>query len=356
MAPPSTSLTPRARVLLPIFLVVLVLLSYYRLRPSDGRRTFAGSTMGTSYEVVLGASADAPPDLAAKLQAELDRIESLMSTYREDSELSRFNRHRSSEPFIVSADTARVVLAAQRLSRESGGAFDVTVQPLVALWGFGAGARTQPPDERQLQAARRAVGYELLGVEQEPPSLSKQNVEVSCDLSAIAKGYGVDRLADVLAAEGLSDYLVEVGGELRVSGSKAPGHPWRVGIELPDSRTRGVAQMLEVGTTGMATSGDYRSYYEKDGLRVSHTVDPRTGKPIAHRLASVTVLHPEAMMADGYATALNVLGPDEGLALARRLELAAAFIVRTPDGGFETITTAAFDALTSVVSASADAK
>ncbi len=346
---PRAGLTPRAKVLLPLFLLVLLGLSYWRLRPtqSSGVVHFTGRTMGTTYQVTLGGEATslASDELRQALQAELDRVSGLMSTYDENSELSKFNASSSTEPFAVSRDTAQVVAAALEISKQSGGAFDVTVAPLVALWGFGAGAQTQPPTPDQVEGARRKVGYQRLSVSVDPPTLTKSDPDLHCDLSAIAKGYGVDKLADLLEARGAKDYLVEVGGEIRVSGHKAEGRRWRIGIERPDSETRDVKQALEVDATGMATSGDYRNYYEKDGKRVSHTIDARTGYPIDHGLASVSVLHPSCMWADGYATAINVLGPQEGLALAKRLNLAVSLIVRQA-GDFKTLSSPVFDNVT----------
>ncbi len=346
MPPPRAGLTPRAKVLLPIFMIVLLGLSYWRLRPSDdARREFAGKTMGTTYSVLLGQNEKVAEGLEKRLQAELDRVEGLMSTYREQSELSRFNRHASLEPFAVSSDMATVVSAAQDISRQTDGAFDVTVRPLVALWGFGAGAKVEAPNDERVEAAKAQTGYQKLHVSSQPPTLTKELPSLSCDLSAIAKGYAVDRLAALLEAEAIDDYLVEVGGELRVRGMKSAEQRWRIGIERPDSMNRQVSRSLELSDTGLATSGDYRNYYEKDGIRVSHTIDPRTGRPITHALASVTVLHEQAMVADGYATAINVLGPTEGLALAERLKLPVSLLVRKPDGTFETLTSSRFDRL-----------
>ncbi len=345
---PRAGLTPRAKLLLPLFLVALVGLSYWRLKPDSesGAREFSGKTMGTTYSVLLGAAATPKSDLGLRLQGELDRIEGLMSTYQASSELSRFNILDSTEPFAVSADTARVALAAKGISQQTDGAFDVTVRPLVRLWGFGAGAKLNPPTDEEVLEAKQTIGHERLHVALEPPTLRKELAPLSCDLSAIAKGYAVDQLAELLERDGIRDYLVEVGGELRLKGGKNTGQRWRVGIERPDSKDRQAAQTIELSDTALATSGDYRNYYEKDGVRVSHTIDPRTGRPITHKLASVTVLHDEAMMADGYATAINVLGAEEGMALAKRLGLAVSLLVRQSDGSFDTLTSPAFDALT----------
>jgi len=177
------------------------------------------------------------------------------------------------------------------------------------------------------------------------PAVTKVTPDVVCDLSAIAKGYAVDRVAGDLAAQGFANHLVEIGGELRAAGERATGGPWRVAVEVPSptpSDARAAHEIVVLRDLGMATSGDYRSFYDQGGARISHTIDPRSGRPIAHALASVTVLHPQAMYADAYATALNVLGPEEGLALAENLGLAAYFIIRAEDGTFEVLETAGF--------------
>jgi thiamine biosynthesis lipoprotein len=349
MSIPRAGLTPRAKLLLPVFLVVLLVASYFRLvrAPTGGdQAVFEGQTMGTTYRVVVAGpspGANERRELEQAIAAELDRVDGLMSTYRKDSELSRFNRSQSTAPFPVSADTAQVVKWAQLISEQSGGAFDVTVRPLVAAWGFGAGAHVEPPDADELAQLRARVGYRRLSVEGQ--SLRKTRPDVSVDLSAIAKGYAVDRVSQVLRDHGRPAHMVEVGGEVRVSGKKADGSSWRIGIEQPDSDERQSRLVIKLHDVSMATSGDYRNYFERDGVRVSHTIDPRTGKPITHNLASVSVLNETCALADGYATALDVLGPDDAYRLAEQLKLAAFFIVRTANGGFETRSTSAFDAL-----------
>lgn len=350
MSIPRAGLTPRAKLLLPVFLLVLLVASYFRLARSpehDATETvFEGETMGTTYRVVVtGAISPAAEkaELGQALAAELQRIDQLMSTYRDDSELSRFNQTHSTEAFPVSPDTAEVVRAALTISRQSGGAFDVTVRPLVAAWGFGAGARVEPPSEAELKSLLASVGHSFLSVE--GSALRKARADLQVDLSAIAKGYAVDCLSRVLHERGHPAHMVEVGGEVRVAGRKPDGSLWRIGIEQPDGEGRQSRLILDLTDTSLATSGDYRNYYEREGQRVSHTIDPRTGRPITHALASVSVLHETAMLADGYATALNVLGADEARRLAEQLNLPALFIVRRPGGGFETHSTSGFDAL-----------
>ena len=212
------------------------------------------------------------------------------------------------------------------------------------------------PGTRKIEGDRRTetyrfllmplrTGYEKLEYRLDPPALRKLHPELTIDLSALAKGYGVDVLAEYLEEVGVQDYMVEIGGEIRARGTNPDGQVWRIGIEKPEpGGQRSVYEALPLEDLGMATSGDYRNYYELDGERLSHTIDPRTGRPITHKLASVTVLHEECAFADAYATALNVLGPERGYELAVSLKLPALFIVRVDDR-FEEKATPAFQAL-----------
>jgi thiamine biosynthesis lipoprotein len=346
---PLLGLSPRARILLPVFLVILVGLSTWRLTREatpGGLHVVSGASMGTTYSVKVVA-----PDLAAPerqriedvVQDRLSTVNRLMSTYDPDSELSRFNRLDSMDAFPVSPETLEVFRVAREISEWSGGAFDVTVSPLVAAWGFGATDRVPaPPAAEELASLRERVGYRLVAIDLGSGTLSKAHPATECDLSAIAKGYAVDAVARALVDLGHADFLVEVGGDLRAGGRREDGRPWRVAIERPDPSARSIERVIELDDLSMATSGDYRNYYEKDGVRYSHLIDPRSARPIAHRLASVSVLHPNAVQADAMATALSVLGPAEGYALAEREDLAAYFIVREPDGAFRARATSAF--------------
>lgn len=345
------ALTRRAKLLMPICLLLLVALSVWRLDPGGAPTSesrLAGKSMGTTYSVVV-AGAQPAAGLAEAVQASLDRVEQQMSTYIGDSELMRFNRSRETGPVAVSKELAAVVEISLALSAASGGALDVTVRPLVALWGFGASAQQVAPSDSELSLARARVGSQHLRLEQRPgapPTLSKAIPELEIDLSAVAKGYAVDQLALMLEQRGIYNYMVEVGGEVRVGGTKANKQLWRIGIEKPDDEGRAVQQAIALTNQSMATSGDYRNFYEREGRRISHTIDPRDGRPISHGLASVSVLHKSAAWADGWATALNVLGPKAGRELAESQGLAALFIARGADGSFQSIPTAAFSQLT----------
>jgi FAD:protein FMN transferase len=321
--------------------------------PDRNVRVFEGATMGTTYTVKVVAPTMTEADEAATreaIRAALDAVDGCMSTYKPDSELSRFNRAGDGRPFKLSAATIRVLLLAREVSDASHGAFDVTVGPLVNAWGFGPVKQTRPPSETEIASLRERVGYRKLVIDAAAQTVAKTRPDVYADLSAIAKGFGVDEAARALEARGLANYMVEVGGEVRVKGHNAAGKPWQVGIERPDATPQQALLVVPMTDLSMATSGDYRNYFEKDGRRYSHEIDPTTGYPIRHRLASVSVLAPECAIADAYATALLVLGPDRGYALAVEKGLAAYFLVRRADGGFDERQTPAFAALNAIAS------
>jgi thiamine biosynthesis lipoprotein len=289
-----------------------------------------GKAMGTSYSIRVPR----PPvqmqrdQLATMLAAEIERVEALMSTYRPESELSRFNYGSSTDWVPVSEDTAIVVAAAQDISRQTNGAFDVTVGPLVELWGFGSrmDVNGRPSDEAIAEAASH-VGYQMLEVRQDPPALRKQDPALHVDLSAIAKGYGVDQAAQVLVDLGIEDYMVEIGGDLKAAGYNSKGNPWRIAVERPIPGEQALLEVVAVEDMAIATSGDYRNFFVEDGVLYSHTLNPRTHRPVTHHIASVSVRAASAMLADGWATALLVAGPD-GLEIARANEISALMVER----------------------------
>ncbi|MCY4026237.1 MAG: FAD:protein FMN transferase [Acidobacteria bacterium] len=313
------------------------------------RHTFRGATMGTTYAVtVVGRGIDEPrlAGLRAAVQAALDEVDATMSHYRPDSDLSRFNRWRETAPFPVAAGLVAVVRESIAISDTTGGALDVTVAPLVDAWGFGApGPATALPTETEIDALRRDVGYRYLEVDEASSTLRKERPGVRIDLSSIAKGHGVDRAAEALAAGGIVDYLVEVGGEVRAHGTTETGAPWQVGIEGPRPGRSAIRRVVPLGDGALATSGEYRNFYDLAGVRVSHTIDPRTGRPVTHRLRAVSVLADRCARADGLATALEVLGPDEGYALAAERGWAALFVVEEDGGALRDRLTPAFEAL-----------
>lgn len=308
----------------------------------------SGLTMGTTYTVMIqGVLTPArSAELRDTIEARLETVNRLMSTYDSSSELSRFNRHDSEEPFAVSPQTLEVFQVARRVSERSGGAFDVTVGPLVDAWGFGPPGRpATPPDDEEIERLRERVGYERIVIDAAAGTLAKTHRRTVADLSAVAKGYGVDQVAEALDGLGFTAFMVEVGGEIRARGRKADGSPWRAGIEAPDAQVRSAYRAVALVDMAVATSGDYRSYYETDGVRYAHILDPRTGRPARHAGASVSVLHERAAVADAWATALSVLGPEQGWQLAEREGVAAYFLTRVGDG-LEARATSAFERLT----------
>jgi thiamine biosynthesis lipoprotein len=304
----------------------------------------AGRSMGTTWHVTFVPGENAPGSEAvqAGIEALLEQVNLSMSTYREDSEISRFNRAEPGTWVEVSADFIEVLSAALAVGSASDGAYDVTVGPLVDLWGFGPGkAVTEPPPEAAIQSLRQRLGQDRLRVDIDGRRVMKLG-DLALDFSSIAKGYAVDLIADWMVQNNVDRFLVEIGGEMRVAGMSARGDPWRIAIEQPESAGRSVARAISLTDTAVATSGDYRNFFEKDGRRYSHTIDPRTGYPVAHELVSVTVVHPSAMLADAWATALTVLGPEAGMAVARAGGLAVYCITRE-GRGFRSSHTPAFE-------------
>ncbi len=302
--------------------------------------TISGPTMGTTFQVkIVQNNITLDIDvLEREINTRLEEVNRQMSTYQDNSEITQFNRSRSTDWFAVSSDFAYVLHVAREISTWSDGAFDVTIGPLVNLWGFGPNAipeRVPPPDS--IQAAKTLIGYKKIRVDLSAPAIKKESPEIYCDLSAIAKGFGVDRIASYLDSLGINHYFIEIGGELRTKGHNHLGQLWRIGIASPAGQGE-LQKALALNNLSMATSGDYHNYFERDGVRYSHTIDPRTGRSITHTLASVSVLHKSCAYADGLATAINVMGPETGFAFAEKHNLAVFMIVRQGDGFVEKMT------------------
>jgi thiamine biosynthesis lipoprotein len=311
---------------------------------------FDGHTMGTTYSVTVASHPRAVSRAAIQsvIDGVLDEVNRSLSTYDSRSEISRFNASATTEPVAVSPTLRAVAAIAGEVSVATGGAFDITVGPLVGAWGFGVespGADSAPgPDA--IKRLRAEVGYERLELGADGHSLRKTVPGLHLDVNGIAPGYAVDLIAERFDALGMRDYLVELGGEVRARGSSPAGRPWRVAVEAPLSGERKPYALVELDGIAVSTSGDYRDFRELNGRRFSHTIDPHAGAPVANGLASVSVVHRSAAYADAYATALMVLGPEAGTALAGRLGLAALFIERKADGsGFTERSTPAFDRL-----------
>lgn len=322
-------------------IALAILVSCSPAKPVTEQYQLNGDTMGTYYVVkYYSDKAIDSKALQQQIDTELELVNDLMSTYRPQSELMRFNRHSDGSAFPLSTQTRAVVAEALNIAQQTQGVLDVTVGPLVELWGFGARGRIEhAPDDEAIGQARAVVGYTKLRLTE--AGLTKTEPALAVDLSPIAKGFGVDQVAALLEQNGISNYLVEIGGEMRLKGSKPAQQPWKIAIEKPETTERTVQRILVPGDMGVATSGDYRNYFEEDGVRYSHLLDPRTGKPINNRTVSVTVLHPSCMTADGYATALNVMSEQEALAFAEQHDIAVLLVVKTDDG-FVELTSSAF--------------
>jgi FAD:protein FMN transferase len=273
------------------------------------------------------------------LRSTLDRIEGLMSTWDRDSELSRFNRSTSLEPFTIAPETFEVFKWSLEVGSLTDGALDVTIGPLVDAWGFGPGGpRKTLPTNDEIDRLRKAVGPGRLELNPTAVTVRKTRPDVQCDLSSVVPGYAADRLSRELTDRGFTDFLVDVGGEVLARGRNEAGQPWQVAIERPQPQSHAIERVVPISNLAITTAGDYRKYREVDGQRVTHILDPRTGRPLTHRLASVTVIDALGVRADAFDTALMVLGADEGLALAMKLNLAALFIERSGDGFSERAT------------------
>ncbi|WP_189442689.1 FAD:protein FMN transferase [Salinicola rhizosphaerae] len=331
--------TLRGLALLLLAAVLLVGLSGCEREAQSYR--LEGPIFGTGFHITFyGDYSDARLDeIEQAVKQSLDKVDHLMSTYKPDSELSRFNQAPVGEPFTLSPETAEVVREAIRVGDISRGAFDVTVGAAVNLWGFGPDKHPDRiPSDDEIASALKEVDYRSLKLDGNQLTKTKP---VYVDLSGIAKGYGVDQAARALEAQGVKHYLVEVGGEIRTKGTKPGDKPWRIAVEKPVSNERSVQRIIELDDSSVATSGDYRNYFEENGKRYSHTIDPRTGRPITHHLVSVTVITKDCMTADALATAIDVLGPQGGLDMAERENLAVYLIVKT-DQGFEAKASKAF--------------
>lgn len=302
-----------------------------------------GRTMGTTYNIkVVSTEAEIQAkDLQPKIDALLVKINQSMSTYQADSEISKFNRSVSTEPVTITSNFARVVKESIYLGELSEGMLDVTVGPLVNLWGFGPDQRPDIiPTAEDLSLTKQRIGLQHLVLEGN--QLSKNIPNLYLDLSTIAKGYAVDLVAELIESNGLNHYLVEIGGEIKAKGFKHTGELWVMAIEKPIydplGESRSVHQIIIPKDNAIATSGDYRNYFEVEGIRFSHIIDPSSGKPISHNLVSVTVIDPSSMTADGLSTALMVMGLEEGMLFAQKHDIAALFIYKTENSFGEQFT------------------
>ena len=314
-----------------VFLTVMGLLT--ACKPEQ--QQLNGNTMGTYYSIkyIASSSVPKPKKIQQGVDEKLEHINQLMSTYRSGAEISQFNSSlKTNQPFVISSEMMTVIQEATRIHEITEGGLDITVGLLVNLWGFGPVNKTGfvPPSEADIKSRLAVTGMDKLQVTQD--AVIKKVPELYLDLSAIAKGYGVDYVAHYLESLGINNYLVDIGGEVRAKGKNLQGKLWRIAIEKPTTdMTQEVERVIELDNMSVATSGNYRNYFDADGVRYSHTIDPKTGYPIRNNVLSVTVLTPECMTADGLATGFTVLGLEKSLAIANRLNI-AIFMLSEEDG------------------------
>jgi thiamine biosynthesis lipoprotein len=312
-------------------LILISLLAGCSFSSKDEIHSFSGFSIGTSYSIKYVAATAEVEALQLGVEGVLSKVNKLMSTYLPNSDVSRVSRAEAGELTRVDELTLNVLHAALQIAEDTEGNFDPTIAPLVNLWGFGPTPRNnQLPDEHEIDQLTQLVGYKALLLDDDNVTVKKTEYR-ELDLSAIAKGYAVDLIADYLEQRGIVNYLVEVGGEMRLSGSKPNNEAWRIAIEKPDVSQRSAIKTLEIENAAVATSGDYRNYFELEGVRYSHTIDPATGYPIKHNLASVTVIMDRCMAADAYATAFLVMGIDKALQFVEDQKIGALFILKEGD-------------------------
>ena len=306
----------------------------------------SGETMGTTYSITIVVPANKSiaelSPLQSRIDQELIKINQLMSTYIPDSELSLFNQLPAGQWYVVSTETMKVIEYSLYLSALSKGKFDVTVSPLISLWGFGAKGQTGFPSDDEILQAKQRVDWQSLVIDKDNLRIKKEK-PLSVNLSAIAKGYGVDHIAQLLEEQGIHDYLVEIGGEIRVKGKNKAQQLWRIGVESPSYYQSGVQEIIQLDNKSVATSGDYRNFFERDGVRYSHTIDPETGEPVIHNIASITVLADNAMKADGMATAFMAMGETKAIALATEYNI-PIYILLYKNDTFEALHSPSFEA------------
>lgn len=304
--------------------------------PKAAVTVLEGKTMGTFWRVsVVGVDKARAEELRTKVQTQLDGDDRLLSTWKNDSALMRFNHSRSTTPWPVNEAMADIVTESLRIGRKTQGAMDITVGPLVNLWGFGPDKQpVSTPTQAQIDAAKARTGLDKLTVinRADRQYLQKSIPDLYVDLSTVGEGYAADHLARLMTEEGISRYLVSVGGALVSRGMNADGQPWRVAIQKPTDRENAVQAIVDINGHGISTSGSYRNYYELDGKRISHVIDPQTGRPITHKLVSVTVIAPTALEADAWDTGLMVLGTEKAQQVVREQGLAVYMIMKEGDG------------------------
>ncbi len=322
-------------------LISVYFLCIFLVSCSDSRSlkkvVLQGKTMGTSYHITLIVPSNSPHKKTV-IHSEIDQllrdINQTMSTYQADSEISLFNANTSVNWIPISKDFHHVIESALSISVLSKGYFDITVSPLVNLWGFGPKVKVNTPKDEEISLALSHIGYQKLKIKNDPAALKKMDPLLKIDLSSIAKGYAVDKVSEYLSSKAINNHLVEIGGEVKARGKNFSAKAWRIAIENPDENTRTLNATLELEDTAVATSGDYRNYYVENNQRLSHIIDTKTGYPVKHKLASVTVINDSAMLADAWATTLMVLGEKKGKQLVLEQDLQVQMIIRSDNEFF----------------------
>jgi FAD:protein FMN transferase len=302
--------------------------------------TLTGHTMGTywSVRVVVPDERRQLEGLRADIEEALDLVDRQMSTWRDDSDLTRFNNLPASESMTIPAEFAEVLEASLELAELSDGHFDPTIGPIVNLWGFGPdGRRDDPPTDEEIESAMARVGWQRLDYDPATRELTQPGAAY-LDFSGIAKGYAADLVAQQLMVRGLKDFIVDIGGDMVVRGHRPDGNPWRIAVERPDPASRDIFSIIELSEAAVVTSGSYRNFFEYGEIQFSHTIDPHTGRPIPQELVSVTVVNATSMKADGLATAITALGADAGYEFARKHGIAALLLILDNDTVVERMT------------------
>jgi len=353
----KSSLVVAGNLILPTGALALV--GCGRASRSSELTGFDGKIMGTGYSVRLsragnsssGSGSHSVRHLAQQIHSVLQDVDAHMSTWRTDSEVSAFNNSTNTDWQVMSPATTSVIAQAHNISDLSAGAFDLTVGPLVDLWGFGAGALKLnkggsyvKPAASGIREALTRVGFDAIDISSDNNVVRKRKPRNQIDLSGIAKGHAVDCVANELDSKGIESYLVEVGGELRSRGRKPDGSLWRVAIEQPNARQRDVFRILKLDNQAVATSGNYRNFFDHGGQRYSHAIDPRTGESVSHQLASVSVVAKTTLLADAFSTAMMVMGPDTAIEFAQKHHIAAHLILKS-DAGLKEFYSSEFEPL-----------
>lgn len=315
--------------------------------PDAGMRlcNLRGLTMGTSWQVQCYVNTKQTDEsLQAGIQAQLDEIVAQMSPWEEDADIARFNRAPAHSWHVLPPEFFKVLQHSLFVAEQTGGAYDPNIGQLANLWGFGpAGKISIAPDEIAIHSALRSGNWQQIQINRDNQSV-RQSGHIQLDLCSTAKGFGVDQVARYLQQMNIESYLVEVGGELRGLGCKPDGQPWWVTLEEIAEQEQETSHVVALHSLSIATSGDTNRYFMHEGKRYSHTIDPRTGYPVEHGVAAVTVLHAECMIADALATAMTVMGVEAGMQYAKQLHAAARFVVRE-ENGFRTYMSPAFLAM-----------